>query len=149
MINFYLAISKKGCVPYPLTAILKINQNNDSSVDLWLQNFRRTHISTWFQPKKNFKKPSFNHFQDMSSPKKATNSLRRKTPRRHQETWRLRNELAQQQQQGTCQARQDHAHVPIVVQQGEEAREETSAISNRMDPRDVGWMWDMKTTQKI
>ena len=80
----------------------------------------------------------------MSSPKKSHQLSPTAIPRRHQETWRLRNELAQQQQQGTCQARQDHAHVPIVVQQGEEAREETSAVSKN------GYgMWDMKTTQKI
>lgn len=45
-INFYLGISIWVCPLPPVPAILKINQNNGSSVDLWLHNFRRTHIST-------------------------------------------------------------------------------------------------------
>jgi hypothetical protein len=94
-------------------------------------------------PKKTLKCHISTIFKICQAPKKPP-TLSDVTPRRHQETWRLRNELAQQQQQGTCQARQDHAHVPIVVQQGEEAREETSAVSKN------GYgMWDMKTTQKI
>ena len=68
---FSLDISIWVCPLPPVPAILKINQNNDSSVDLWLHNFRRTHISTWFQPQKKLKNAIFQPFSRYVKPQKS------------------------------------------------------------------------------